>query len=282
MSRRRRPSDREAALANLALRYVRSRGPVTLDDLAWWSGLTRAEARRGIAAVKGSFVEEVVGGRTTWRDAGAPAPAPAASLAPGALLLPAFDEYLVAYRDRDAVLDPRQAYRVNAGGGMLDPVVVLDGRVVGTWRRELGRRAVAIEVELFGSASPAVREAIFQAAQRYGDFLGLEPTVAFSLLGRGPATTPVALAKETRAALTGVMRHAPPSPRAQDPDGDAPRPQAPPALLLSAGAPDMSRQRLATLAFFAHQRMRSASEVRARKSSQSRYGPLRRESRETE
>ncbi len=88
-------------------------------------------------------------------------------------LIPAFDEYLVAYRDRRAVLDPEQARRHNAGGGMLNPCVLLDGRVVGTWRRELAKSRVRIALDLFGKTSRAERAAIDEAAERYAAFLGL-------------------------------------------------------------------------------------------------------------
>ena len=174
--------DRQAALAALALRYVRSRGPATPADLAWFAGATLGEARAALAASRGPLVEVSVAGRTVWQASDASA-APASQA--GVHLLPAFDEYLVGYRRRDDVLDPRHARAINAGGGLLDPVVVAGGRVVGTWRRELGRRGVAVQVELFGAAPRALRQEVAAAAVRYGAFLGLEPAVTFSRLGVG-------------------------------------------------------------------------------------------------
>ena len=97
-----------------------------------------------------------------------------------AVLLPAFDEYLVAYRDRGAVLAARDARRLNAGGGMLSPCVVLGGRVVGTWRRSLGRAGVTIELALFAKPASPDRDRIASAAERYAAFLGLEAKIVFS------------------------------------------------------------------------------------------------------
>ncbi|WP_438022430.1 winged helix DNA-binding domain-containing protein [Sorangium sp. So ce233] len=164
------PLPRGEALAELAQRYFRSRGPATVADFAWWAGLTAAEARAGLAAVESTLVAEVVDGETTWRSDAPPAPA----ASPAAHLLPGFDEYLVAYRNRDAVLAPEHARRINAGGGMLDPCIVIDGRVAGVWRRALARRRVAIEVTPFEPLSKKEQQAVADAAQRYGEFLGLE------------------------------------------------------------------------------------------------------------
>jgi len=180
---RREPFDREDALARLALRYARSRGPVTAEDLAWFAGVGKVEARRALAASRGPLVEDALDGRTVWR--AADAPSPPAGAAREVHLLPAFDEYLVAYRHRRDVLDPRHARTINAGGGLLDPIVVAGGLVVGTWRRVLGRKGVALQVETFGALTPALRADVEAAAERYGAFVGLAPELTFSRLGRG-------------------------------------------------------------------------------------------------
>jgi len=82
------------------------------------------------------------------------------------------------------VLDPKYVKCLNAGGGMLGTCVVLDGRVIGTWRRTLARAAVAIELDLFEAPTRREHQAITVAAQRYGAFLGLEVSIAIAS-GRG-------------------------------------------------------------------------------------------------
>jgi hypothetical protein len=169
---------RDEALAELARRYFRSRGPATIDDFKWWSGLAPAEARAGLESVKSMLASSVIDGRAHWHDKDVvPMIRP-----PAASLLPAFDEYLIAYRVRDAVLDPKHAKRLNAGGGMLGNCVVLDGRVIGTWRRTLARATVAIVLDLFEAPTRRAHQAITAAAQRYSAFLGLEASV--SIAGR--------------------------------------------------------------------------------------------------
>lgn len=164
-----RTLDRPTALAELARRYFASRGPATVDDFVWWSGLAPSEAREGLEAVKTSLVGETFEGRTLWRAPRRTVKAPSSSIG----LVPAFDEYLVAYRHRGAILTPEDARRLNAGGGMLAPSVLLDGKVVGLWRRTLRPRdSVCVELDLFRSPPRGTRDAFEQAARRYAAFLG--------------------------------------------------------------------------------------------------------------
>jgi hypothetical protein len=161
--------ERDEALAELTGRYFRSRGPATVQDFAWWSGLGPSDARAGLSMIHATLASEVIDGRTYWRAADSLAGA----APPAAILLPAFDEYLVAYRDRDAVLEPKHVERVNAGGGMLKPCVVVRGRVVGVWRRVLNRTSVSIELDLFRPLDRVEQRAVGAAAGRYAGFLGL-------------------------------------------------------------------------------------------------------------
>ncbi len=161
---------REEALAELVRRYFRSRGPATVDDFCWWSGLTVAEARQGLEAARSDLESEGSGKQTSWQ--GEPEKTPPNR---EAYLLPAFDEYLVGYRDRSGVLDPEQALRINDRGGMLSPSVVVNGQVIGTWRRELSRDEVSVELRPFHPLTAAQSKLLDAAVRRYGAFLELEP-----------------------------------------------------------------------------------------------------------
>jgi hypothetical protein len=163
-----RELERDEALAELAGRYFTSHGPATLQDYVWWSGLPTADARAGLEMAKPRLAREVVDGQTYWLPSSAPA---AKETPPTAYLLPAYDEYTVAYRDRGAVLAPSHAEQLNAGGGILSPVVVLDGRVVGTWKRTLKRESVIITPSFFAPLGEDEQHALDAAARRYGAFL---------------------------------------------------------------------------------------------------------------
>lgn len=174
--RSRRMATREEALAELATRYFRGHGPATLRDFTWWSGLPAAEARRALELAAPGLEEAIVAGERLWL---LPADTPAPTrLSPH--LLPAFDEYLVGYADRRAVLDPARARHVNAGGGLLGPTIALNGRIAGTWKRRLRRDAVAVEARLFAPPRPTGARALERATQAYADFLGLRPELSIA------------------------------------------------------------------------------------------------------
>ena len=161
----------DESLAELALRYFSSHGPAALQDFTWWSGLSGTQAREALELVKNRLVADGPGKQALWR---APSLPPAAGQAPAAVLLPAFDEYLVGYKERSAVLDPRQVKQINAGGGMLNPVIVIDGQVAGTWKRTLRKQSVSITPAWFDPPGEAGLDAFQAAARRYAAFLGLE------------------------------------------------------------------------------------------------------------
>ncbi len=172
------------AHAMLAERYFKSRGPATLGDFAWWSGLNLGEARLALEAVTNGLESEVIDETTYYFASGAKVRSRA-----GVWLLPAFDEWLIAYRDRDATLAPEHSRRVNAGGGMLDPCIVVDGRVAGIWRRVLSRNSVEVDLYWFSRPRPSEVNAAAEAAGRYAAFLGLTPKItqrSFSSGGKRP------------------------------------------------------------------------------------------------
>jgi hypothetical protein len=161
----------DEALGELARRYFVSRGPATVADLAWWGGLSLGQAKRGLDVARSSLVCEVVDGREYWFGA---AVSVASTTAAAVLLLPAWDEYTVAYKDRSDFLHADHVSRSSYG---LKPVVVVNGKVVGVWRRMLGKGEVVVEVSSFGVLSKAVARAIGAAVKRYGVFLGLKAKV---------------------------------------------------------------------------------------------------------
>jgi hypothetical protein len=166
--------ERDEALAELARRYVTSHGPATAQDFAWWSGLTTADTKIALHLAKQSLVQDVCGEQTYWL----PSSLSASGEAEQACLLPAFDEYLVGYKDRSAVLDPLHARQVNAGGGVLNPTIVIGGQVVGVWKRSLARGSVVITPTLFRPLLANEEQAVAKAAQRYAAFLRLPVLVS--------------------------------------------------------------------------------------------------------
>lgn len=160
---------REEALAELACRYFTGHGPATHADFAWWSGLTLTDARLSTTLAGERLAEETIDGQRTWLAASA-ASSPVARA--GIYALPSFDELLVGYTDRSAALDASHAGLVT-DGGMFYPIIVDDGRVIGTWKRRLARREVVCSTSPFAALKPAKTRAVEAALGRYGRFLGL-------------------------------------------------------------------------------------------------------------
>jgi hypothetical protein len=163
---KRRVLARDEALAELAERYFTSHGPATVRDFVWWSGLTVADARAGIATAEARLARETIEGQAYWRS---PKTTPASQPAPGAHLLPPFDEYTVAYKDRSAAIDPAHAL---APEQTLAPTIVVNGRLVGNWRRTIRTDGVVITADYFSEPDEADAQIIAEAAARYGAFLG--------------------------------------------------------------------------------------------------------------
>ena len=160
--------DREAALTEIARRYLTARGPATERDLAWWTGLKLTDARAAIATVADEFDRLDLDG-VTYHVAPGLEPAP-----DGVHVLPGFDEYLLGYADRSAPLAGRELSTVVPGSnGMFLSTVVVNGEIVGTWRRVAKTKVVQITAEPFGTLTAGTRRAFERAAQTYGDYLGL-------------------------------------------------------------------------------------------------------------
>ncbi len=125
----------EEALAELAGRFFRGHGPATVKDLARWAGLRVTESRSGLAAALPELARLEVDGVEYFLDPETPdVLAACREEARGTFLLPGFDEFVLGYGDRSAVLDPAFADRIVPGGnGVFRPTVVSDGRIVGTW-----------------------------------------------------------------------------------------------------------------------------------------------------
>jgi hypothetical protein len=157
---------RDEALAELARRYFSSHGPATVHDFAWWSGLLLGDAAEGLAMASGALVSVDLAHRKYWT---APS-APSGGSSPRAFLLPAFDEYTVAYRDRAAALGPAHA-RHAEGMEILKPAIVVNGRVLGTWARTLGKSSVEVDASPFTRLGATARRAVAAAARRYAAFL---------------------------------------------------------------------------------------------------------------
>ena len=156
---------RDDALAELARRFFVSRGPATAHDFAWWSNLTLADARRGIESVAGELEAQEFEGRTFWSSPDIPR----VRRKPGtAHLLSVFDEYISGYRDRP--IGERHMGKLFSNGAML-LIAVVDGHIVGMWKRRFVKDAVVVKFSLFEKPAKEVAAALHRAAERYANYV---------------------------------------------------------------------------------------------------------------
>ena len=168
--------DREEALAELTLRYFTGHGPAQVNDFAWWSGLTVADARHGLALAGPALAVEAIGAKSYWA-----CPMRRSQLPPGPTvhLLPNYDEFLIAYRDRAASLDPAREFDTAPFpyGSILAHVVVLNGQVWGGWKRRRDGRQVVVQLGPLDAFDASERAALEQAVGHFARFLSVPVTV---------------------------------------------------------------------------------------------------------
>lgn len=162
--------EHDEALGELARRYFISHGPATLSDFATWAGQPQREAAIGLEIAKPSLASLRIDDKDYWlgRDM--------RRVPPQALqdtyLLAGFEEYLLGYKDRSDVMQPEGA-RLFYTNGIFFPIVVKDGRTIGSWRRTMNRTRVSVRLMEFEPFTPQIMDEIHDKVQRYSEFVGL-------------------------------------------------------------------------------------------------------------
>lgn len=165
---------REEALLELAKRYFMSHGPAALRDFAWWCGLPMKDVRLALELAKPFLVSEEVDGAEYWFSG---TDSPMAANDSSLHLLPAFDEYLLGYTNRSAVLPVEYSGKVVPGkNGVFFPIIVEDGQVTGTWKKEIARKSIAFEFNPF-SPERDLPASWQKEAEAFSNFLGMPMTL---------------------------------------------------------------------------------------------------------
>jgi hypothetical protein len=166
--------DRDAALKELARRYLGAFAPVTEADFAGWSGLGLRDVRDALAGIGNELAELRLGDERAWRLKRR------SRRAGGRIvrLLPAYDTYLMGHRDRDFIAAGERWRRIAPGGGILRPAIVVDGVAVGTWRTKRSGRTTRVKLEPFAKLDRATLKAIEDEVADIGRFEATEATLA--------------------------------------------------------------------------------------------------------
>lgn len=160
--------DRDEALLDLTRRYFHTRSPATAQDFSWWSGLSMPDVRRGIELARAGLEPVRIDDKTYW-SAGAPAAAkPPAS----AYLLPNYDEFFIGYRDRSAIGKRVASTAVIGWNAAFAHVVVVDGQLVGGWKRSPGRGRITLQFSIMTKLTVPERARVIAEVRRFERFVG--------------------------------------------------------------------------------------------------------------
>jgi hypothetical protein len=170
-----KPLERDAALVELVKRYFNTRGPATVDDFAWWSGLTKADARRGLQEAESELEHETVDGRTYWF----PTPGQLKTRSLVARLLPNYDEYFIGLKDRRAMLSTLMTLGLEGKVGFLGGhLLTINGQAVGGWRRTFSGKKAILELKVLTKLGDAERSSVAREVERFATFLGVPVEMA--------------------------------------------------------------------------------------------------------
>lgn len=169
---------REESLAELAKRYFTSHAPATIQDFSWWSNLSLTEIRRAVDSIKSEFTTEetdtgkyLLPGSFSWNKN------PKSSVH----LLPAYDEFLISYRDRSHSLHATHNKKTISSNGIFFPIVVISGQVAGLWQRSVQKNRLIVSVNTFQEQGKTIKKQIEKKAAEYGKFLDKETNVIFKV-----------------------------------------------------------------------------------------------------
>jgi hypothetical protein len=158
----------DEALVVLVHRYFATRGPATLKDFVWWSGIATAEARKALAAVGSQLDSRTVDGLVYFFQDDGSAP----GTGPRVHLVQCYDEMIISYTEsRNLLQTPAVSFPVPRAIEGYTHVILADGRLVGHWRRVTARGTSRVETRTDQPVDRALRKALDEAVGRYEEFL---------------------------------------------------------------------------------------------------------------
>jgi hypothetical protein len=158
---------RDEALKELALRYFSSRGPATIRDFSWWSGLTLTKSRLAMEFNKPNMVSDTIENITYWF---IDSPNPEKAVKNDLHLLPAYDEFLISYHDRSAQLLSVYNKKAISNNGIFYPTILMEGQITGTWKPGTKDKRIILTINLFNRESAAFEKILSKSISRYSRF----------------------------------------------------------------------------------------------------------------
>src|SRR5581483_7596589 len=137
---------REESLSKLILKYFQSHGPAQIKDFVWWSGLTTKDVNEGINMVGSKLSNITLNGKIYWFLTEAKNMEEEIQ---NVFLLSVYDEYFIGYSDRSDILSEEYRKKLPIGNALLTSLLIIDGKVKGTWKRKIGKNSIEFKINPF-------------------------------------------------------------------------------------------------------------------------------------
>ena len=155
------------ALKQLALKYFRSHSPASLEDFAWWSGLSKTQCRKALTLIANEIEETKIEEETMYlyhNTLDCP------NYAKKVLLLPPYDEYLIGYKSRWVALEKKHTAKAHNNFGIFKPVILHEGRVVGNWKASIDKQGENLTIDFFAEKSKIGKQNLQGAVNQFVEF----------------------------------------------------------------------------------------------------------------
>lgn len=161
----------DEALKEISERYFCSHGPATLKDFVWWSGLTVNDAKTGLKSLKSELTKHEIGNKIYWSKIDPLNREWKDQTTPNVKILPQYDDYLLGYKDRGASINETAKKLLQPKYGRFNPVIIVNGRVTGTWKREINGNKVFFKLNHFRPLNDLEKRALISEINDYSKFI---------------------------------------------------------------------------------------------------------------
>jgi hypothetical protein len=159
----------DEALAELTTRYFNSRGPATIKDFSTWSGLTLSDCKKGLEETNSSFIKEIINNEEYYLSENSVLNKNSPR---DICLLPIYDEFIMGYKDRSAILDYRNNLK-SIPVLRFDCMVLFDGQIIGTWKRTIAKKIINIEFDFLEKLNKTQEHGVNVMIKRFEKFTGM-------------------------------------------------------------------------------------------------------------
>jgi hypothetical protein len=161
---------KDESLARLTKKYFTSHGPAQIKDFAWWSGLSVKDATNGVDMIRSKLESVKIDDKIYLCS---PEQEYHQTDRQNVFLLSVYDEYFISYADRSDIFDEKYKRKLPIGNALLTSLIIIDGKVSGTWKRTIDRQGIKVKLFPFEKLSEQNADTIQKIVKDYGRFFGL-------------------------------------------------------------------------------------------------------------